>query len=109
MATTWDEILAFALTLPDTVESTSYGTPAAKVRGRLFLRSRPEDDAVVVLCTPWEKEALLQSGDPAMFTTPHYDGHPYILLKLSEAALDAEIEELLTEAWRIGEGQAKRP
>lgn len=37
MATTWDEILEFALTFPDTAESTHYGTPAAKVRDRMFV------------------------------------------------------------------------
>lgn len=108
MVTTWNEILTFALTLPDTAEATHYGTPAAKVRDRMFLRLREDDESVVVLCSMWEKEALLSSGDPAIFTTPHYDGHGSVLLRLSEAAMDAEIEELITEAWRIGEGKAKQ-
>lgn len=106
MAATWDEILRFGLTLPDTAESTSYGTPAVKVLGRMFLRLCPKDDSVVVLCSMWEKEALLASADPAIFTTPHYDGHGSILLRLSEATMDSEVEELITEAWRIGESQA---
>ena len=107
MPVTWDDLLEFALTLPDTAESTHWGTPAAKVRGRMFLRLREDDDSVVVLCSAWEKEALLSSGDPAIFTTPHYDGHGSVLLRLSEAAMDAEVRELVTEAWRIGESQAK--
>ncbi len=107
MPATWDELLEFALTLPDTAESTHYGTPAAKVRDRMFLRLREDEASVVVLCSMWEKEALLSSGDPAIFTTPHYDGHGSVLLNLHEASMDAEVEELITEAWRIGEAQAK--
>jgi hypothetical protein len=107
MPVTWDDLLAFALTLPDTAASTHYGTPAAKVRDRMFLRLREDDDSVVVLCSQWEKEALLSSGDPAIFTNPHYDGHGSVLLRLSEATMDAEVRELVTEAWRIGESQAK--
>lgn len=61
----------------------------------------------MILCTMSEKEALLNSGDPAIFTTSHYDGHGSILLRMSEAAIDAEIREIITEAWRIGESQAK--
>lgn len=35
----WDEAVAFALSLPDTILSTSYGKPAVKVasNGRAFL------------------------------------------------------------------------
>jgi hypothetical protein len=34
------------------------------------------------------------------FTEPHYDGYPAILVRL--AAIDpVELEELLTDAWRL--------
>ena len=33
----WEEAVAFALSLPDTELSTSYGKPAVKVNGRAFL------------------------------------------------------------------------
>ena len=32
----WDEVVAFALSLPDTELSTSYGRPAVKLRGKAF-------------------------------------------------------------------------
>lgn len=41
MSFSWDEAVAYALTLPDTEISTSYGMPAIKVNGRTFLGTRP--------------------------------------------------------------------
>jgi len=42
---TWEKAVAFALTLPDTELSTSYGKPAVKVKsnGRAFLYTGHED------------------------------------------------------------------
>ena len=57
-------------------ESTSYRTPALKVRGKGFARLRTEAEGLLVLlCRLEEKEALLASGDPAFTTTAHYDGY----------------------------------
>jgi hypothetical protein len=47
-----------------------------------------------------EREALLQGQPEAFFTTPHYDGHAYVLVRL-EAVDPAELQELLEEAWRV--------
>jgi hypothetical protein len=47
-----------------------------------------------------EREALLQGQPDAFFSTSHYDGHPYVLVRL-DAVDPAELAELLEEAWRI--------
>ena len=44
------------------------------------------------------KEALLASGPEVWFTTPHFDGHPVVLVRLDVVAPD-ELRELVTEAW----------
>ncbi len=45
-----------------------------------------------------EKEALLQSGHPALFTEPHYIGYPAVLVRLPLID-DAYLEELIVDAW----------
>jgi hypothetical protein len=97
----WADALAIATALPDTAESTSYGTPAVKVHGKLMARLRGDpEDRLVVMCDLSEKEALLATGEPAFSTTPHYDGYGAILVDL-ELIDPAQLEELLTEAWRL--------
>lgn len=96
---TWDDVVEIASRLPAVEESTSYGTPAVKVKGKLLARLR-EDGSVVVMCPMEEKEALLASGDPAFFTTPHYDGHGSILVDLAAVAAD-QLTELVQDAWLL--------
>jgi hypothetical protein len=68
----WADVVALGQELPETEESTSYGRPALKVRG-----NRPD-----LVCT-----------------TPHYDGYPYLLVRL-DAPL-AEIGELVVDSWLL--------
>jgi hypothetical protein len=89
-----------ALTLPEAEETTSYGTPAFKVRGKLFARVREEGDILVVKCDLNEREALIQSEPDTYFVTSHYQNYPYILVRMSEIDLEP-LRELLTDAWRI--------
>ena len=57
---------------------------------------------VVVVSVAWlgEKERLLESGEPAYYTTPHYDSYGSILVDLSKVDADA-LRELIAGAWRI--------
>ena len=99
MAVTWAEVEALALALPEVESSTSYGTPALKVAGKLMGRLRTDSDGSLALKTS-DKEALVASDDPAYFTTPHYDGYNYILINL-ELADASELAELIDDAWHI--------
>ena len=87
-----------ALALPATTEGPSYGTTGFRVKDRLFARLRPEGDLLVVWTA--EKEALMASEPEKFTSTPHYDGHPTVLVRMG--AVDAEeLAELLTESWRL--------
>lgn len=96
-----DDVRRIALSLPATTERPSYGTPGFRVADRLFARIRPEGDSVVLWCADvGEKEALIASEPEKFFTTPHYDGHPTVLVRM--AALNrAELEELLADSWYL--------
>jgi len=96
----WAEVVAMASELPEVEESTSYRTPSLKVAGKGFARLRTEaEGGLVLMCALEEKEAMLASGDPAFYTTPHYDGYGAILVDL--AAVDPDqLRELIEEAWR---------
>ena len=99
---TWEEVVEIGLRLPGVEASTSYGRPALKVRGKLMCRLRTDPDALVIrVADLGEREALLQGQPGAFFSTPHYDGYPYVLVRL-EAVDPAELGELVEEAWRVG-------
>jgi hypothetical protein len=97
---TESDVRAIALSLPETEERPSYGTPGFRVKDRLFARIREEGVLLVRCADEAEKEFLLRSDPEKFFTIPHYDGHASVLVRLSAVDRD-ELAELLTEAWRV--------
>jgi len=97
---TWKDVTTIGLALPKTEVSTWYGTPGMKVAGKGFMRLRTEaEGGLVVLCDHDKKQLLLACGDPAFFTTPHYDGYPAILVNLKKVKRWV-LKELIVESWR---------
>lgn len=95
------DVRRLALSLPATTEKPSYGTPGFRVRDRLFARMREDGDSLVVwVGDEGEKHGLIASDPAKFFTTPHYDGHPTVLVVLA-AVDDDELLELLTDSWRL--------
>ena len=98
---TWEDVVEIGTRLPGVEIGTSFGTPALRVRGKGLCRLRTNPDALVLrVADMGEREALLQGQPEAFFTTPHYDGYPYVLVRL-EAVDPVELGELLEEAWRV--------
>ena len=78
----WDEAVAFALTLPGTELSTSYGKPAVKVNGRAFLYIGREAESSFGVAIDMDTVEILKETDPATFwQTPHYEGWPAVLVR----------------------------
>jgi hypothetical protein len=99
---TWDDVVEIGTRLPGVEEGTWFGTQALKFRGRSGIcRLRTDPDALVLrVAHLGEREALLQGQPDAFFSTPHYDGYPYVLVRL-EAVDPTELAELIEEAWRV--------
>ena len=81
---TWEEAVAFALTLPGTELSTSYGQPAVKVsaNGRSFLNVGHEPDTSFVIAADVDRIEFLKATDTETFwQTAHYEGWPAVLVR----------------------------
>ncbi|HYH60823.1 MAG TPA: MmcQ/YjbR family DNA-binding protein [Solirubrobacterales bacterium] len=97
---TWDEVVSLCETeLPEVERSTSYGTPALKVRKKLFARLKESGEQLVVFVDFMEREALTQENPDVYVVTDHYRDYPMMLVEL-EAVDDDELRELLIESWR---------
>jgi hypothetical protein len=60
----------------------------------------PNPDVVALRVADLEdKELLLAAHAEALFTEPHYDGYPAVLVRLPATGVDA-LEALVTGAWR---------
>ena len=97
----WDDVVEIGMRLPEVEAGTWFATPSLKVGNKGMCRLRTNPDALVLRVTDLgEREALLQGQPDTFFSTPHYDGYPYVLVRL-EKVDSAELAELLEDAWRV--------
>jgi hypothetical protein len=105
---TFDDVVRLCDDLSDVTESLSYGTPALKVRGKLFCRlwgdrdyrkaDVDDSDVLVVFCELADKDALIADSDGTLFTAPHYDGHGSLLVRLATVT-ETDLRDLLHESY----------
>jgi hypothetical protein len=87
MTLDWHKVTSFALGLPDTELSTSYGKPAIKTvsNGRAFLNPGREEDSFVLAIDHDTKEMLIETDPETFWQTPHYHGWPGLLVRYDSA------------------------
>jgi len=97
----YDVVCNIALAFPGVEATTSYGTPALKVKGRLMARLRTEAEGALALrCDFVDRNILLQVNPQAYFLTDHYVNYPMILVRLDKVRR-AELVDLLDRAYRM--------
>ncbi len=109
----WEDVRRVALSLPDTGERFMHGSQGWHVHTKGFVWERPLRKADLralgdaaprgpILGVRVEhlqaKEALIADAPDIYFTTPHFDGHASVLVRLERIPLD-ELQELIVEAW----------
>ena len=110
---TWDDVRELALALPETSEGTTRGSRTWLVGGKLFVWERPlrgTDRKALGDAAPegqimgarveheGSKQALIADDPEVFFTTPHFDGHPAILVVLDHITPE-DLRETVVEAW----------
>lgn len=110
---TQDDVRRIASALPGAVESIGrFGFAVhagGKAKGFVWSwaervhpkRAREINDGVLGVLVPnlTAKEMLLEENPEALFTEPHYNGFPAVLVRL-EAICIEELQDLIIEAWR---------
>jgi hypothetical protein len=106
---TFDDVTRLTAHLAEVEVSTSYGTPALKVRGRSFCRmwgdsehrrdGIDDTEVLVVFCDLAWKESLIESSGGVLFTTSHYDGFGAVLVRLTDVGSD-DLAAYLDEGYR---------
>src|SRR6266849_872393 len=96
---TFDTVRQIAKTLPGAEELTSYGTPAFKVKGKLFARQHQDGESLVVGVSFEEREEMMSAAPEKFYITDHYLNYPWMLVRLSKVRPD-ELHDLLIGSWR---------
>jgi hypothetical protein len=97
---TFKDVRKMALSLGGVEESTSYGTAAFKVRGKLIARLKEDGESLVVGTTFEQREEMMAADPETYFITDHYLKYPWVLVRLAKARPDA-LRDLLKGAVRL--------
>src|SRR6184192_2663943 len=96
---TFDTVRQIAQTLPGAEESTSYRTPAFKVKGKLFARLHQDGESLVIGVDFEEREEMMSAAPDKFYITDHYLNYPWMLVRMSKVRPD-ELRDLLIGSWR---------
>jgi hypothetical protein len=94
----WESARDFALSLPDTELSISYGRPAVKVRGKAFVYPSREQGSFCVASPLDEKEMLMETDPGTFWESPHYSSWPAVLVRFGGPDRE-RIEHIIQRAW----------
>jgi len=101
---TFQTVREIARTLAGAEESTSYGTPAFKVKGKLFARQHQDGESLVVGVDFEQREEMMSDAPKKFYITDHYLNYPWVLVRMARVTRD-ELRDLLTGAWRRAGGK----
>lgn len=98
------------LEFPGVEESTAYGSPALKVRGKLMAcipTHRSAEPGSLVVCVDFaDRTALLAEAPEVYYVTDHYVEHPTVLVRLSRLS-PAVLRDLLGIAHKFATSRGK--
>ena len=94
----WDEVVAFALSLPDTEMGSAYGQLAPKMNGKSFVTQGREAGSFHVMSPHDEKAILLETDPDTFWQTAHYANWPGLLVRYGSSDPD-RVRRVITRAW----------
>ena len=102
---------AIGKTLPGVEVTTTWGKPALKADGRMFVciasHKSAEPDTLVVMMDFPDRDALLEDDPDTYYLKEHYVGYPCVLVRLSKVPADA-LRDLVVGAHRYVGARRKR-
>ena len=97
----FDRVRKIGLELPDVEEGTSYGAPALKVGGKMFVcvpsHKSAEPDSIAARVSFLERDLRMSAEPSVYYLKPHYEGYEVVLVRVKLLS-DASLRELLETA-----------
>jgi hypothetical protein len=108
-STRFKAVEAIGRTLPDVEVTTTWGHPALKVKGRMFVcvasHKSAEPDTMVAMMDFPDRDALIDDDPATYYLKEHYVGYPCVLVRLDRVRPDA-LRDLVIGAHRYMSGKA---
>lgn len=100
----FETVRKLGLQLPDVEDCTTYGQPALRVGGKMFVclpsHKSAEPDSLVVRTDFEQRAELLAAAPEVYYITPHYEGYPAVLVRLRRVTPDV-LADVIGMAYRF--------
>lgn len=100
----FDLVREIALALPGVEESTTYGAPCVKVRGKLLacpaIHRSAEPNTLAVKIDFDQRDELIDADPNVYYLKDHYVNYPVVLVRMSQINQDA-LRDLIDMSWRF--------
>lgn len=91
MAVSWDDVVAFCLTLPEVTYGTSWGMPSLKAGKKLLTNLHEPGGMTIKLDSVDEQDHMVEMDPQLYYVNDHFKGWPGCLMRLEEATM-ADVE-----------------
>jgi hypothetical protein len=100
MKSNLNTVRQIALSFPGVVESTSYGTPAFKLKDKLLIRMHQDGTSLVLKMDFENRDFMMQFNPEVYYITDHYRKYPYVLVRL-DLVDHEELKNHFERLWRM--------
>jgi len=110
-STSFKAVESIGRTLPDVEVTSTWGQPALKVRGKMFVciasHKSAEPNSLAVMMDFADRDALVADDPGTYYLKEHYLNYPCVLARLSRVRTDA-LRDLITGAHRFVSARVRR-
>ena len=108
---TFDTVRSICLAMPDVEDGTTFGSPAFKVKGKMFAclatHKSAEAGSLVVRVSVAEREQMIAAEPDVYYLKEHYVPYPVVLVRIARIHPDA-LRDLLQMGVRFVSSKTKR-
>jgi hypothetical protein len=96
----WDEVVAYACSLPEVEMGSHFRAMVPKVNGRALVGPSREQGSFGLMVSDIEEKHMLIETDPDTFwDTPHYANYPAVLVRYGGDEADERVKLYVRRAW----------
>ncbi|MBV1881143.1 MAG: MmcQ/YjbR family DNA-binding protein [Pseudomonadales bacterium] len=97
--TTWNKISKLSLGFPETEEHNHLGTPAIRVKGKIFVqRSADDNESILVKLSKPTQSSLIEEDEEVFSAPSHWGKFGWTNIKFSKVK-ESNMSNIIEESW----------
>jgi hypothetical protein len=100
MSSSAEQVRAYALSLPETVEKIAWSMPTFRVAGKMFLTLPDEETSMAVRCPKEDRDELVAAEPEKFWVAEHEAYSAWVRVRLAAVDDPDELRDIIADSWR---------